>query len=241
MQILRAEMAEASQARGIVIVIDVIRAFTVAGYAIAGGAQGIWLVRTVEDAQALRQREPQALLIGEIGGRLIPGFDLNNSPSLMAKANVQKRQLIQRTGAGTQGAVNAANAAYTLLCAYTNARATATYARSLALATGEPITLLPTNAALARAVNEDHLCADYVEALLLERNDALDIANKGIEQLQAVNRLDGWAAGDADFPAADIDAIFATDRFNFAIRGSHQRWKEITYVDAQRVNLISVQ
>src|SRR5690348_182809 len=130
MKIFRADMADASQARGIVIVIDVIRAFTVAGYAIAGGARGIWLVRTIEDAQALRQRETQALLNGEVGGRLIPGFDLNNSPSLMAKTNVQERQLIQRTGAGTQGAVNAANATYTLLCAYTNARATATYARS---------------------------------------------------------------------------------------------------------------
>jgi hypothetical protein len=61
---------QAEQAEGIVVVIDVIRAFTVAAYAFAGGAQRLWLVRTVEEALALREREPGALLAGEIGGRI---------------------------------------------------------------------------------------------------------------------------------------------------------------------------
>src|SRR5260370_32736506 len=144
MYIDRVDRASAQQARGIVIVIDVIRAFSVAGYAFAGGARSIWLVRTIEEAQTLRTREPAALLAGEVGGRLIPGFDFNNSPALMARADIHNRQLIQRTGAGTQGAVNASNATYTLLCALTNAKATATYARMLAKETGASITLLPT-------------------------------------------------------------------------------------------------
>jgi 2-phosphosulfolactate phosphatase len=80
MEIRRVNRLEASSARGVVIVIDVIRAFSVAAYAFTGGAQAIWLVRTVEEAQAMRQREPQALLAGEVGGRLISGFDFNNSP-----------------------------------------------------------------------------------------------------------------------------------------------------------------
>ncbi len=92
------------EARGVVIVIDVIRAFTVAAYAFAGGAARLWLVSAVDEAFALREREPGALLAGEVGGRLIPGFDFNNSPSLMAATEVHGRLLIQRTGAGTQGA-----------------------------------------------------------------------------------------------------------------------------------------
>src|SRR5260221_11956752 len=99
------------EARGVVIVIDVIRAFTVAAYAFAGGAARFWLVSAVDEAFALREREPRALLAGEVGGRLIPGFDFNNSPSLMAAADVYGRLLIQRTGAGTQGATRAVNAA----------------------------------------------------------------------------------------------------------------------------------
>src|SRR5438067_8767279 len=127
MDILRLERPQAAEARGIVIVIDVIRAFSVAGYAFAGGARSIWMVREVEEARRLREREPEALLIGEIRGRMIPGFALNNSPSLMARADVRDRQLIQRTGAGTQGAVSALGASCILMCALTNARATAIY------------------------------------------------------------------------------------------------------------------
>src|SRR5579883_1599931 len=89
---------QAEEAEGIVIVIDVIRAFTVAAYAFAEGARELWLVRTVEDALALRELAPDALLAGEIGGRLISGFDLNNSPYMMTRANVRGRRIIQRTG-----------------------------------------------------------------------------------------------------------------------------------------------
>lgn len=105
MEIRRVGHSRALEARGVVVVIDVIRAFSVAAYAFAGGAQSLWLVRTVEEAQALREREPDALLIGEVGGRLIEGFDFNNSPSRMAAADVCGRLLIQRTGAGTRGAI----------------------------------------------------------------------------------------------------------------------------------------
>src|ERR1700675_2975131 len=105
MEIRRVNFPDAASARGVVLVIDVLRAFSVASYAFAGGVQAIWLVRTVEEALALRERMPQSLLAGEVGGRLISGFDFNNSPAQMAAANVRGRWLIQRTGAGTQGAV----------------------------------------------------------------------------------------------------------------------------------------
>ena len=94
-------LSGAAVARGLVVVIDVLRAFTTAAYAFAGGATKILLVRTVEEALALRELVPDALLIGEVGGRLIPGLDLNNSPSVMAATEVAGRPLIQRTGAGT--------------------------------------------------------------------------------------------------------------------------------------------
>jgi 2-phosphosulfolactate phosphatase len=235
-KILRVDRTTASQARGVVIVIDVIRAFTVAGYAFAGGAAGLWLVRTIEEARALRTREPQALLAGEEQGRLIKGFDSNNSPARMATANVRGRLIIQRTGAGTQGAVLAAHANHLLLCALTNARATAIYARTLAASADGVITLLPTGSAEDFAYgNEDTLCADYIEALLLGRDDTLDILDKGIEQLHASSRFELWEQGDKDFPFADIAAVLDVDRFNFAMVGTHKEWQGITYVDVQPV------
>ena len=221
------------------MVIDVIRAFSVAGYAFAGGAKGIWLVRTIEEAVALREREPSALLMGEVDGRLIPGFDLNNSPARIATADIGGRQLIQRTGAGTQGAVGAAWAKYTLLCALTNAQATTKYARSLATVSGEPITLLATGLLAGDdRYEEDDICTDYVAALLQDRYDeAQDILARGIEHLEAIGRFAGWQQGSSDFPFEDIAAVLSVNRFDFAIVGTFKEWQGITYVDAQRVGL----
>ncbi len=238
MDVVRVDQQRALQARGVVIVIDVIRAFTVAAYAFAGGIQKLWLVRTVEEALELRTREPEALLAGEIGGRLIPGFDFNNSPTLIAAADVRNRVIIQRTGAGTQGAVAAANAAQILLCSLTNARATATYARQLASSSNTTITLLPTATYDKEEDdwNEDELCADYIEALLTSPDAASAIVAKGISRLYALDRFHEFKPGDADVPIEDIDAILAVDRFAFAIQGERKQWQGITYVEASSTN-----
>lgn len=238
MEIRRVNHSRALEARSVVIVIDVIRAFSVAVYAFAGGAQSLWLVRTVEEAQALRQREPDALLIGEVGGRLIEGFDFNNSPSQMAAADVRGRLLIQRTGAGTRGAVAVENATHLLLCSLTNAQATAMYARKLAEASEGIVTLFPT--AFFEEIappNEDSICADYIEALLLDREDAPIVLANGITYLHSINRFARFEPGSGDFPVEDIPAVLAADRFNFAMVGSRQQWRDITYVEAHRVDV----
>jgi 2-phosphosulfolactate phosphatase len=259
MEIYRVDRQRASQARGVVIAIDVIRAFTVASYAFAGGARKLWLVRSVEEAQTLRERAEamgainrslldtinrpplgainRPLLAGEVGGRLIPGFDLNNSPSLMASTNVRDRIIIQRTGAGTQGAVDAANAAQLLLCALTNARATALYVTKLAAASDGIITLLPTGTYRTEdnGWNEDELCADYLEALLTRPAQAPDILTKGITYLHTTGRFHRFQAGDSDMPIEDIAAILAVDRFSFAMQGERKKWQDITYVEVQLI------
>ena len=240
MQIERVDRVHASQARGVVIVIDVIRAFTVAAYAFAGGVQRMLLVRTVEEAHALHSLVPHALLVGEVEGRLIPGFDFNNSPALIAAANVHGCTLIQRTGAGTQGAVNAINATHILLSSLTNAQATAVYARTLAASSEEIITLLPTATSekdLYR--NEDDICADYIEALLREPLKAPSVLAEGINYLHAIDRFHRFEPDSFDFPTADISMILAADCSNFAMVGSHKRWRDIDYVETRQLDVVS--
>ncbi|HEY7127581.1 MAG TPA: 2-phosphosulfolactate phosphatase [Ktedonobacterales bacterium] len=239
MEIHQVHRVDAPQARGIVIVIDVIRAFSVAAYALANGARALWLVREVEEAFALREREPEALLAGEVGGRLIPGFDFNNSPALMAKSEVRGLLLIQRTGAGTQGAVNAINATHLLLCSLVNARATAAYARSLAKTTDGVVTLMPTESFSEEGVQpqEDTICAEYLEALLREHPDPAEVLANGLERLRASGRLGIFERGYPDFPADDVPAFLAADRFSFAMVGQRERWNEIEYIAVQRVDI----
>jgi len=81
MQINFASLDTCHTATGLVVVIDVVRAFTTAAFAFAAGARRIILAGPVEQALALRERFPGALLMGESGGLLVPGFDLWNSPA----------------------------------------------------------------------------------------------------------------------------------------------------------------
>lgn len=235
-EIQRVRRTEAEQARGVAIVIDVIRAFTVAAYALANGARCLHLVRTAEEAFALRALEPGALLAGEIGGRLIAGFDHNNSPAQMAAADVRGRVIIQRTGAGTQGAVDAMHADRLLVAALVNARATALYARQLATQSGHGITLMPTNTGDDPRGIEDELCADYLEALLCRPADAPRVLQEALMRLSACGRLEMFHADDADFPADDVPAFLAVDRFPFAMEGWRQERNGISYVNAVRAD-----
>ncbi len=235
--IRRVSRQEAEQAEGIVIVIDVIRAFTVAAYAFAGGAERLWLVRTVEEALALRAHCPGALLAGEIGGRLIAGFDLNNSPYMMSQAQVQDRCIIQRTGAGTQGAVSACNASYLLASSLVTARATARYAARLSEATSLPITFLPTELNAGGIERyEDAYCADYIEALIVQPETATELLNDRIARLHAEGRFHHWGEGkDQDFPVEDLEKILAVDRFDFAMPGKRLEHTGFAYVELIRV------
>ncbi len=241
LEIYRVGRYEAAEARGVIIVIDVIRAFSVAAYVLAGGAQALWLVRTVEEAFALRERNPEVLLIGEVGGRLIPGFDLNNSPALMIASDVRGRILIQRTGAGTQGALAVANAAHILLSSLVNARATATHARILAESTGGIVTLHPTQGGLDNGEpGEDQVCANYLEALLRGQEDARDILAREIARLRGAGRFETWQQGESDFPAEDIPLVLDVDHFDFAMVGTRKQWEEITYVEARKVDMVAM-
>jgi 2-phosphosulfolactate phosphatase len=171
---------------------------------------------------------------------LIAGFDFNNSPAGMAAADVRGRLLIQRTGAGTQGAVNATGAAYLLPCSLVTARATAAYARRLAEATGESITLMPTESISENEAQpmEDHICTDYLEALLLQQADAPDVLAAGIQRLRDSGRLEVFARGHPDFPSEDVPAFLAADRFAFAMQGEREEWNGITLINTRRVDAL---
>ena len=78
--------ARAGEARGAVVVVDVLRAFTTAAYAFAAGARRIWLTESVDQALAMKAARPDLLAMGEDGGRRIAGFDHSNSPAEIAAA-----------------------------------------------------------------------------------------------------------------------------------------------------------
>jgi 2-phosphosulfolactate phosphatase len=228
----------AEQGQGIVIVIDVIRAFSVAAYAFAGGAAELWLVREVEEALGLRDLEPAALLAGEVGGRKIPGFDFSNSPAQMSEADVRSRIIIQRTGAGTRGAISARKAAVLLACSLVNARATADYVGRLVEERNRVVSLYPTATISGEAVdaNEDEYCADYLAALLLGSTDADSVLQTSIENLFSRDRFQLFHLGYPDCPPEDVASVLAVNRFSFVMQGQRQQRQGIDYVRLSRID-----
>ena len=87
---------------GVVVAVDVLRAFTTAAYAFAGGASAIWLAGAVDEALALREEIGADVVMGEEHGRRPPGFDLSNSPVAVSRADLVGRVIVQRTSAGTR-------------------------------------------------------------------------------------------------------------------------------------------
>ena len=99
-----------SEATGVVIVIDVIRAFTNAAFAFSRGAQAIYPVSTVEEALTFKAQHANALACGEVGGIPPEGFDFGNSPTQTRTLDLSGKIIVQRTGAGTQGIVRSVKA-----------------------------------------------------------------------------------------------------------------------------------
>ena len=72
MRIQYVTLDNCAEAAGTVVVIDVLRAFTVSAYALDAGAQEIILIGSVPEALVLHGRFPQSILMGEVDGLPIP-------------------------------------------------------------------------------------------------------------------------------------------------------------------------
>jgi 2-phosphosulfolactate phosphatase len=199
---------------GVVVAVDVLRAFTTAAYALAGGASMIWLVAGVEEALTVGRRIPGALVMGEEHGRRPPDFDLSNSPVQVAHADLADRVLVQRTSAGTQGVIAARGAdrlfAASLVCA------SATAAAIRRLGTGAPTYVITGRMPDEPDGGED----DLQTARLIERArlvlplEAAATADAVARSREAARTL---AVGEGHVDPEDIAYATVVDRFDFAM------------------------
>ena len=81
------------------VVFDVLRATSTIVTALACGVKAVHPAESIEEAQALKERFPHALLGGERRGQRIEGFDLGNSP--LEYQSLAGREIITTTTNGT--------------------------------------------------------------------------------------------------------------------------------------------
>ena len=196
----------AAAATGVVVVIDVLRAFTTAAYAFSAGITELELVATTEEAFAA-----SGFRMGEVGGRLIPGFDHNNSPSQLIGKRLDGRAVI-RTGSGTRCVVAATKADEIWLGSLVVASATAR-----ALAGRDEVTLVAS--AAPNEGEEDIACAEWLAATLQGVSHSREAVIAAVVGSRAAAR---HRSDDADFPIGDVECAVAIDAFGFAMKVERQ-------------------
>jgi len=149
------DLPESGAAPDVAVVIDVIRAFTVAPWVLARGADRLLFAPSVDAAVAARAEHPDALLLKDRGAD--PRFALPNAPGRIAREDLRGRTVIQVTGNGTRGAFAVGKASLLLCASFVTAAATA---RAVMEAAPARVLLVPTEG------DEDHALADYLIALL---------------------------------------------------------------------------
>ncbi|HSL42153.1 MAG TPA: 2-phosphosulfolactate phosphatase [Anaerolineales bacterium] len=199
------------EAKGVVIVIDVLRAFSTAAYAFSRGAKEILLVSTVDEALALKSQIQNSLAMGEVGGLRPEGFDFGNSPTYINQADLAGITMIHRTSAGTQGVVLSQNAEVMLVASFVVATATARYVERL---DAPEVTFVITGRSY-NGGDEDLACAEYLESLLRgDQPEEKSFIRRVLESKDAFPHLD---PAQRDYPLSDLDFCAQVDRFDFAM------------------------
>lgn len=206
-------VAGARAARGLVVVIDVFRAFSVAAQACARGARTIIPMADVAEARELKRLHPDWLLIGERHARPLPGFDCGNSPTELEQLELRDRTIIHTTHSGTQGLVAASGADEVITGALVNAAAVVRYIRSRTPAT---VTLVRMGHEAVERCAEDDLCAQLLQQRLAgEEPNVADVRERLRSAASAQKFFDpacDWA------PQRDFELCTQVDIFDFVLR-----------------------
>ena len=195
-----------------VVVIDVIRAFTNAAFAFSRGAKEIYPVSTVEEALKFKAEMPNSLACGEVGGVPPQGFDFGNSPTHTNTLDLNGRILVQRTGAGTQGIVRSVKADMMLAASLVVANATVTH---ICKQNPDTVTFVITGQVDDERGDEDLACAEYFEALL--RGQAPDTGSCIDRVYKSPDALFHLDPNLPQFPASDLDYCTKIDAFDFVM------------------------
>ncbi|MEV0324398.1 2-phosphosulfolactate phosphatase [Streptomyces sp. NPDC050658] len=192
----------------VAVVVDVMRAFTVAAWAFAQGAEKIVLAESLDEARTLKARHPDWVALKD--GPPAPGFDTVNSPALLRSMDLTGRTVVQKTTAGTVGALAVREASLVLCAGFVVAEATA---RLLRESDPDSVTFVVTGED-GRA-EEDLACAEYIARRTTDPDtDAAGYLDRAAASRAAAELANGIRQGSHPDDAA---LCLELDRFPFAM------------------------
>jgi 2-phosphosulfolactate phosphatase len=182
-----------------IVAVDVIRATTTAITAVERGRR-CYPVPSLEVAVPLAARLDRPLLVGELGGSVPYGFDVNNSPAELARRNDVERPMILLSTSGTRLLWEARGARRVYAAALRNWSA---QVERLA-AEGDAVAVLGAGTR-GEFREEDQLCCAWIAQGLLERG----FESEGEETDELVERWRG-ATADAFLGSKSVEYLRRT-------------------------------
>ena len=203
----------ARSASGVVVIVDVFRAFTTAAVAFSKGVEKIVLVAEVEEAIALRDQGIGELCVGEVGGMRPEGFDFNNSPSELSAADIEGKTIIHSTRAGTVGMVAATGADRLYGGSLAVASATVEVIRR-----NEPelVTIVAMGSEGRVKADEDEQCAFFLKNLFQGRRPDHEAVRTLVLAGEESQKYDDPTK--PHFPPEDREMALTIDSHDFAVR-----------------------
>jgi 2-phosphosulfolactate phosphatase len=214
MEIISSGLLEgAANAKGLTVIIDVFRAFSVSCYLMDNGARRIYPVASVEEAYLLKKENPDYVLVGERKEKKCEGFDYGNSPTHIRNIHFSGKTIVHTTSSGTQGIELAKNASECITGSFVNAAAIVRY---ILQQKPEVVSLVAMGYEGKYSTQEDDFCAEYIEnSLTGKETDFTEMVEKlktgdGARLLDPANREHS--------PASDFDLCLDLNRFNFILK-----------------------
>ncbi|WP_306416676.1 MULTISPECIES: 2-phosphosulfolactate phosphatase [unclassified Streptomyces] len=201
-------IADLVETPSVAVVVDVMRACTVAAWAFAQGAERIVLAESLDEALALKARHPDWAALKD--GPLAPGFDMVNSPGLLRSIDLAGRTVVQKTTAGTVGALAVKGASLVLCAGFVVAEATA---RLLRTHKCDSVTFVVTGE--DGQADEDLACAQYIARRATGAGtDASEFLGRAAASRAATELATGVRQG---VHPDDVALCLELDRFPFAM------------------------
>jgi 2-phosphosulfolactate phosphatase len=209
---------DAREAQGVVVIIDVFRAFTTAAIAFNNGAKRIILVAEIEEALALQKQGVGDILMGEVDGKRPAGFDFGNSPYEVSSADFTNKSIIQSTRAGTVGAAAATQADSIYVTSFAIADATVS-----AILSEDPklVSIIAMGDQGSVRSDEDEQCGIYLRNRLEGRNPDHDSVKNLILTGGATQKF--FDDNQNQYHPKDVELALQINRFPFAIKVSREQ------------------
>ncbi len=179
----------------VAVAIDVIRATTTAVTAVATGWR-CFPAPSIEMALPIAARLDHPLLVGELGGNMPYGFDMNNSPAEICQRSDTMRSMILVSSSGTQLIYNTRECEAGYVACFRNFTATAEH-----LASSHTRVALIGAGTRGEFREEDQMCCSWIGAILLRHGFVP-------ESTQTTEVIDRWCNAPVDACTAGKSAEY---------------------------------